>query len=82
MDAIDRSRLAQAYANAWLAVKGTRCEVTPQPYGWFELRRVGHGLPERVRAANLIIGLDSLTGRLARGDVAHGSPLTKREAGQ
>ena len=75
MDAIDRGRLALAYTNAWTAVKGWAPEVKPEPRGWFTVQfEPGRGLPRRVRASELIVGLDYLTSRLAHGDVAKRSP--------
>lgn len=67
MDAIDRLRLARAYASAWLAVKGWTIEVKPEPHGWFAVRtEPGRGLPRRVRASDLIVGLVHLTDRLVQ----------------
>lgn len=67
MDAIDRDRLARAYASAWLAVKGWAIEVKHEPRGWFTVQfEPGRGLPRRVRAADLIVGLVHLTDRLAQ----------------
>ena len=67
MDAIDRMRLARAYATAWLAAKGWTIEVKPEPHGWFTVQfEPGRGLPRRVRASDLIVGLVHLTDRLAQ----------------
>jgi hypothetical protein len=67
----EREDLAQAYVNAWQAVKQEKIKVTAEPYGWFDRSQsVGCGqvMTRRVRAAELLRGLAVLTARLAKGN--------------
>jgi hypothetical protein len=61
---LNNEALAEAYENAWLAVKGKPCTVEVQPYGWFHVRKNGLTTPESVRANRLVEGLVTLTQRL------------------
>jgi hypothetical protein len=61
---LNNQALAQAYANAWLAVTGRPCTVEVQPCGWFHVRKNGMTTPENVRANTLLEGLVVLTDRL------------------
>jgi hypothetical protein len=61
---LNNQALAEAYANAWLAVKGIPCTVEVQPCGWFHVRKNGMTTPENVRANTLLEGLVVLTDRL------------------
>jgi len=71
MSPSDRDHLAAAYCAAWKAVKGLPITVTVQPNGWFAInahfRECG---PRMVRASALILGLSTLTQRIADGDAA------------
>jgi hypothetical protein len=59
----DRLNLAQAYMNAWNAVKQNHCVVNPLPHGWFEVRKAP--LVDKVRAGRLLEGLVRLTANTA-----------------
>jgi hypothetical protein len=61
---LNNQALAEAYANAWLAVTGRPCTVEVQPCGWFHIRKNGRHIPQNVRANRLIEGLVVLTQRL------------------
>ena len=70
----DRENLALAYAHAWRAVKGERCDVTADKGGWFT-RVLYSGFSEphanSMRASALIKGLLTLNARISKGDVHH-----------
>lgn len=61
---LNNEALAEAYENAWLAVKGRPCTVEVRPCGWFHVRKNGLTTPESVRANRLVEGLAVLTNRL------------------
>jgi hypothetical protein len=70
----DRENLALAYAHAWRAVKGERCEVTVEKSGWFtRVLYSGFSTPHAnsMRASALINGLLTLNARISNGDVHH-----------
>ena len=62
---LDHQALADAYQNAWLAVKRSPCTVEVKPCGWFHVRKNGMTTPDNVRANRLLEGLVILTQRLA-----------------
>ena len=62
---LNNQALADAYQNAWLAVKRSKCTVEVKPCGWFHVRKNGMTVPESVRANRLLEGLVILTQRLA-----------------
>ena len=62
---LNNQALADAYQNAWFAVKRSPCTVEVMPCGWFHVRKNGMTIPENVRANRLIAGLVILTQRLA-----------------
>jgi len=61
---LNNQALAEAYQNAWLAVKGKPCTVNVMPCGWFHVRKNGMAIPDNVRANTLIEGLVILTQRI------------------
>jgi hypothetical protein len=61
---LNNEALAEAYENAWRAVKRLPCTVEVRPHGWFHVRKNGLTTPENVRANRLIEGLVTLTQRL------------------
>lgn len=67
MNDIDRQNLAEAYTQAWNALKGTTVSVTVDRLGWFTIKHtMGATLTsQRVRASELLNGLVILTARLA-----------------
>ena len=68
MTLIEKQALANAYANAWRAVKGGNLRVEVEQHGWFTIH-YGYPLHSRkVRAEKLFIGLETLTKRLLKGD--------------
>jgi hypothetical protein len=60
---LNNQALADAYQNAWLAVKRSPCTVEVMPCGWFHVRKNGMTTPESVRANTLLEGLVILTQR-------------------
>lgn len=64
----DAENLANAYVQAWQAVKGEKIKVTVEPYGWFDrVMCVGCGqvMVQRMRASQLLRGVAALTAQLA-----------------
>jgi len=62
---LNNQALADAYQNAWFAVKRMPCTVEVMPCGWFHVRKNGMTIPENVRANTLLEGLVILTQRFA-----------------
>ena len=62
---LSNQALAEAYQNAWLAVKRKPCKVEVKPFGWFHVRKNGMTIPDSVRANRLLEGLVILTQQLA-----------------
>jgi hypothetical protein len=78
----DRQNLALAYAHAWRAVKGERCDVRAEENGWFtRVLYVGFSTPHAnsMRASALINGLLTLNARISNGDVHHSIIRAKGE---
>ena len=66
MNDIETHCLADAYANAWIAVKGGDVLITVEPHGWYGIK---YGVAyRRVRAIDLFKGLATLTKRLKERD--------------
>ena len=68
MKEIEKQYIADAYMSAWQAVKGEKIKVTVEPYGWFDRcmpAGCGQVMVQRVRAADLLKGIATLTARLA-----------------
>ena len=78
----DRQNLALAYAHAWRAVKGERCDVTVEQGGWFtRVLYSGFSTPHAnsMRPSALIKGLLTLNARISKGDVHHSITRAKGE---
>ena len=61
---LNNEALAEAYENAWRAVKRKPCIIDVKPHGWFHVRKNGMTTPESVRANRLVEGLVILTQQL------------------
>lgn len=61
---LNHQAIAEAYQNAWFAVKRRHCTVEVMPCGWFHVRKNGMTIPENVRANTLLEGLVVLTQRI------------------
>jgi len=61
---LNHQAIAEAYQNAWFAVKRSPCTVEVMPCGWFHVRKNGMTIPENVRANTLLEGLAVLTRRI------------------
>jgi len=82
MKSEDRQNLAIAYANAWRAVKGERCDVTVEKSGWFtRVLYSGFSTPHAnsMRLSEVSRGLSILTTRIINGDVHHSIIRAKGE---
>ena len=78
MTLVEKQALANAYANAWRAVKGGNLRVEVEQHGWFTIH---YGYPmhsSKVRAEKLFKGLEKLTERLFNGDAEVVAAATKQ----
>jgi len=66
MTDLDRKHLAAAYMAAHHAASGDRCEVIPQPQGWYTLAYDARAVQTRIRQSELLKRLAVLAGELER----------------